>query len=191
MSLLLRNACQDTLDNAQLSNFHIRVNEYSKAMTIVGECGQPFVSISGIKFARVVPSNAELPLAVELLDAFLMKHKPDFDLYVQELAKFKSLPVVEMELNESSLDFIGYNDTARWVSKVRSGCFQITINTDGTLFTIDMNGSDPAFSIAECAKGPNLKHMQAGLAHLHSFIAYEKAEETVKALKEKLSSCEI
>jgi len=191
MSLLLRNACQETLDNAGLANFHIRTNETNNTMTIVGECGQPFVSISGIKFARTAPSAAEIPLAVELLEVFLMKHKHDFDLYTQELAIYQAIPAVKQETKAFKVQHNGYSDDAYWTCRIRSGCFKVKILENGIIDDISLNGLNPAFSMSELAKGPSLKHMQEGHKYLKNYLAYIRAEDRVKELKGKLSSCEI
>ena len=73
MSILMRKAAQELLDSNGLSSFHVRIN--NKHLTIVGECGQPLVTVRGIKFTRDDPSQKEIAYAVELLDAFILKHK--------------------------------------------------------------------------------------------------------------------
>ena len=191
MSLLLRNACQETMDNAGLGNFHVRTNENNNTMTIVGECGQPFVSISGIKFARTAPSAAEIPLAVELLEVFLLKHKPDFDAYVRESAKYKKLAKVEPHTENFSIESNGYSDNAYWTCRIRSGCFKVKIREDGMIDKVYLNGSDSKFSMLELSKGPNIEHMLEGHQYLKNYLAYIVAGAQVNELKAKLSSCEI
>ena len=75
MSLVLRKACQPLLDDAELSNYHVEISQ-NKNMNIVGECGSLFVTVKGVTFSRLAPTNPEIAYAVELLDAFLAKHTP-------------------------------------------------------------------------------------------------------------------
>ena len=191
MSLLLRNACQQTMDNAGLGNFHVRTNTTDNTMTIVGECGQPFVSISGIKFARLAPSNAEIPLAVELLEIFLIKHKSDFDLYVAELAKYAKIPEIKQNTEAFNIDCNGYRENAYWTVRVRSGCFEVRIREDGIIDAIGLNSSNPKFSMLELSKGPNMEHMLEGHQYLKNYLTYFNAGIKIGKLKAKLSKCEI
>lgn len=78
MSLFLRKACQENLDNVGLENYHIQVDEGSKCLQIVGECGDVFVSITGIRLSRMAPAEKEIELAIDLFDAFLAKHAGTF-----------------------------------------------------------------------------------------------------------------
>ena len=74
----------------------------TKCLSIVGECGQPLVNISGIKFARADPTNKEIELAVSLLDSFLSKHLGDIGSYLslrQKLTKM-NIPILEDNANQ-------------------------------------------------------------------------------------------
>lgn len=191
MSLLLRKACQPTLDDASLGSFHVRVDENTKTMTIVGECGQPFVSISGIKFARTSPSAAEMPLAVDLLEIFLVKHKGDFDRYVIELAKYNKIKKVKMKTDKYDIDTHGYGEKMAYTIKFDSGAFQVWINEDGTIYHIFLNGSSNTCTMEELAKGPDYIHLLNAHKYLVDYMAYIGAKAEMNRLKGILSSCEI
>ena len=78
MSLILRKKSQELLDAVDLDNYHIQIDEGSKCLQIVGECGQSLCTISGIRMSRMAPNETEITLALELLDAFLAKHASAF-----------------------------------------------------------------------------------------------------------------
>ncbi len=83
MSLILRNSCQTYLDNVGLENFHVEVEPSTKTLMIVGECGEQFVSIPGIRVSRLAPSMNEVNLATELFEAFLVRHAAKFHEYLK------------------------------------------------------------------------------------------------------------
>jgi len=73
MSLILRNKCEEVLEEFQLGDYHARVNDNNN-LVVVGVCGKPLFSISGIKFSRSVPSIIEIKFAVDLLRDFCAAH---------------------------------------------------------------------------------------------------------------------
>lgn len=88
MSLQLRQLCQPKLDGMGLSKYHVRIESrkyHTRNMLIVGECGKALTSISGIEFSRNNPVKAEIEYAVELLEAFLVKHGVDIKAFVQAI----------------------------------------------------------------------------------------------------------
>ena len=76
MSLILRKKCEQVLEASMLADYHTRIDN-SNNLQIVGPCGQPLFSISGIKFSRSVPNTMEIIYAVELLEQFCNTHKVD------------------------------------------------------------------------------------------------------------------
>jgi hypothetical protein len=75
MSLTLRKQAQSILDTNNLQELHISINNNNKCLTLTGECGEPFITISGILFSRNTPNKSEIDYACELLDIFITKHK--------------------------------------------------------------------------------------------------------------------
>ena len=190
MSLLLRNACQDVLDDAGLQNFHCSVSERGNFLTIVGECGELFVSITGVQFARTAPSAAEIPLAVDLLESFLMKHKPDFDLYVKELKIFQALPVIKRHTDIYSIGISGYSEDKTWYCDIETGPYEIRIDENQEIDRIKLISRSGEYSLQDLIL-PNKRAIKAGYDHMIAYLAYLDAEVLVKVLKSKLSSCEI
>lgn len=76
MSLILRQHCQPILDQYGLGDYHTRINNL-KYLSIVGPCGKPLFSISGIEFVRNQPSIKEINFATQLLEEFCLTHKQD------------------------------------------------------------------------------------------------------------------
>lgn len=191
MSLLLRNACQPVLDNAGLQDFHCGVSDTGNYLTILGECGQLFVSISGVQFARTAPSKEEIPLAVDLLDAFLIKHKPDFDMYIAELAKFNALPVVEGDTDAFSVGTEGYRNTQKYYCEIETYPFMIKITEAGDVRLVNLISRKNSYTIQDIDVKVDVKKVKAGYAHMQAYKKYQENKKTINELKSKLSSCEI
>ena len=83
MSIVLRTHCQPYLDDVGLDYLHVEVCERHKMLTVVGECGEHFVSIPGIRVSRMAPPEKEIGLATELFEAFLIKHAAQFHEYAR------------------------------------------------------------------------------------------------------------
>ena len=88
MSLILRKGCQDVLDENGMGQFHVDISD-GKCLRLVTECGKPLVHIHGIKFNRMVPSEAEIQYAVELFDSFFAKHKNLLQEYIKQHEEYK------------------------------------------------------------------------------------------------------
>lgn len=94
MSLMLRKACQEILDNEGLSQYHAEIGPHRKELQIVTECGQPLVQIWGIRFNKLTPTGNEIEYATELLDAFISTHKKDIIKFItakKNLGAFKDI----------------------------------------------------------------------------------------------------
>lgn len=74
MSLVLRQLTQEMLDKNGLSMLHAEVSDYKK-LTLVGECGQPFLTANGIRFSKKIPSVREVEYAAQLLEKYVNKNK--------------------------------------------------------------------------------------------------------------------
>lgn len=101
MSLMLRKSCQTILDNNNLGQFHTEINEASKSLSLVSECGKPLVYIHGISFSRLTPTKDEITYATELFDIFMTKHKNQINKYIQEKAVLNKLPKPENYTGDS------------------------------------------------------------------------------------------
>jgi len=89
MSLVLRKECQEALNNAGLSEYHIAIQH--KAPKIVTKCGQNFIYIRGISFARDNPSKSEIAIAGELIRDFLIEKSPVIKMWHRAEAELAAL----------------------------------------------------------------------------------------------------
>ena len=81
MSLMLRQACQPLLDELGLDMLHVGIDG-DKSLSIVGSCGKPLLSLSGIRFGSFKPSNKEVEYAIHLFNEFLRKEGAKLSVYV-------------------------------------------------------------------------------------------------------------
>lgn len=95
MSISLRKACQPALDAANLPYVHVGVK--NKVLTIVGPCGQPLVSISGIEFDTNTPKKMEIPYALQLFERFLSEKAEDIATYLEAKKAFSELVLPNLD----------------------------------------------------------------------------------------------
>ena len=81
MSLMLRQACQPMLDDADLEIMHVGISS-DKSLSIVGGCGKPLLNLQGIRFGSFKPTTKEITYAVELFTLFLNKEADKLVKYV-------------------------------------------------------------------------------------------------------------
>jgi len=115
MSLTLRKTCQKYLDAARLTEYHVRIDEYTNCMQIVGSCGEPLFTISGIRFSRKSPSVDEVTYSAELLQEFLLTHKKEIENLFKTKKALQNTKVVRdsknIKLFSYSKDYCGtYTD---------------------------------------------------------------------------------
>jgi hypothetical protein len=60
-------------------------------MQLATECGKPVTTIKGVQFSRRSPTMGEVDYAVELLDAFLIKHRDTIYKAVNNMFKLREL----------------------------------------------------------------------------------------------------
>ncbi len=138
MSLILRKECQTPLDTYGLAEYHVRIND-NKQLTIVGPCGKPLFSISGIIFSRVTPTLAEIEYAKELLQEFLIKFKQEIlDVIKAKSDLFKvqssmtELPdnFEKSYANSKYITYYSSNEMLRYYPKDNSFMYRIPDYTD-------------------------------------------------------------
>jgi hypothetical protein len=136
MSLILRRECQEVLDAADLHNFHVEI--INKYLAIVGECGKPLVTISGIQFSRGTPSKAEIPYAVELFNAFVTKYKLLFEEFTKIKADLSLLPIFETAQSMTVGD-TNYCLSKRCEYRISETKIRIEIDVNNWCFVINSN----------------------------------------------------
>lgn len=194
MSLFLRKACQEHLDGVGLQAYHIQVDEPSKCLEIVGECGDTLVAIAGIRLSRMAPGDKEIVLAIELFDDFLAKHTGTFKEFIT--AKIRAdrskIPVVVPGLLNCKVIKQPYQEYWSLTFDLKSlPTTQVAVRSNGYLnipaFTTNMV-TDPSDDIQHCISAVERKAIKSWIKACTEF--HSATTEKTRLLT-VLSSCEI
>lgn len=90
MSIKVRRAIQPLLDEAGLEFFHAGLQGSTNLIQIRGQCGKPYVTISGIKFSQSNPGKEDVAYAAELFKDFLEQNGEELARLPKLLAKKKT-----------------------------------------------------------------------------------------------------
>ncbi len=199
MSLILRQKCQEKLDDFGLGHLHCIVNNNYK-LSIVSECGKPFMTIQGIQFNRATPKLAEISYAVELLDNFMGLHGKDILNFIRAEKNFTN----KKKPNDKRFD-CRYNDVAGEYNSTKtikdnfSICvytdqiFKVIIPSNSKLERITYKNNISNFKSLIPIK--KFKHNKKLMAEAYLFIKkfhnYETEQLNVINLKSKLSVCDV
>lgn len=187
MSLLLRKGCQDSLDAAGLGVYHVEITN-NNYLGLVGECGQPLVTIHGIKFNRSTPSVAEIEYAVELFEAFLVKHKTNIMKYLKATQAFKLKDEITLP---DSLSETSYRNEFSYKQGDFKVEFQFTKSKGIENIEIKSKSKVP-ITITEATKMKiNKKLLEANIKAIKDRLVYRELEQKVADMYSELSKCEI
>lgn len=92
MSLMLRKASQEILDEYNLADYHAGIQDDTRYMQVVGPCGKPLLTISGVIFTSKAPTNKEIEFATSLLSEFLVQHSKSIQDLLIAKTKLASTP---------------------------------------------------------------------------------------------------
>lgn len=100
-SILVRKHCQPILDQAGYPMFFCTISDdhYAPTLEIYTTCGKPFAHIHGVTFSRSRPTIAESEYSAVLLEQWLIRHKIDFEKYVDAYTDFYSAQRPKSEIN--------------------------------------------------------------------------------------------
>jgi hypothetical protein len=192
MSLLLRKACQPLLNSVGISETHVSIND-NKRLAIVGQCGQPLITIHGIVFTRKEPTKAEIEYCMELLEEFFDLHIKKILAYMKALQKFKSMPKPNPEAKGYKI-----NIPTPWEAE-RGEKATITYSDFPAKITLpeDINDAWKLDLLDDVSVDDltnytyNRKAMLAAHKHLLDFLHHKTAGENVQDLLAELNKCEI
>jgi len=200
MSLLLRKACQDTLESFGLSSYHVDVSS-AKSLSIVAECGKPLVSIHGIRFNRVTPNEAEILYAADLLDNFMGTHNNLLQDYLKKEAAYKKYKLPESKVFEASVGSTYVRNIGhRKVGTVEytEGFFdhKLTYLFEQDKYrlvtTIDDDELPDDFSISSLTKAKcDTKLFNAAKKYLGKYIEQDRMEDELSDLLSSVNKCDI
>jgi hypothetical protein len=193
MSLLLRKACQPTLEEFKLDNFHVAINTDTKYLEIVSECGKPLLTISGITFTRLQPSGAEIEYAVELLTNYFSTHAAKITTYIKALHKFNAKPVFLRKTDKYLIVFTNNYVNGKTISTASGiiytdGMCNCSFNIHNSqIFATLTDQSFDAFSRYK----PSKQAFNDACKYIDAFIVYEAEKDKVEELLKELSVCNI
>ena len=188
MSLILRKTCQPMLDDNGLGNFHVDISR-EKTLAIVGECGQPFVYVTGVSFHKFQPTRVEIDYAAELLDAFLVKHLSKMKRYLKKKAEFALMESPKSETKEYNIVIGGYGYKGPRITYTDS-CFRVGINLKRELESIEVVSRKVMLSEVESYSFDE-KKADKMVNKLSEYIEYRNTKNTLEELKSDLSKCDI
>ena len=190
MSLILRKTCQSVLDDNGLGQYHVDISQ-DKFLSIVGECGQPLVNISGISFHKFQPTRIEIDYAAELLDGFIGSHMEDIQNFIKQRDAFSKL--TEPTYNDDKF-YMGNVNTYNYMSTTityTDNIFKVIINREGkvTQCSVDKHASVEVGDINEFELDPELYNEASFIINVH--YNYWHAKDMLDEAKGKLSRCDI
>lgn len=184
MSLILRDQCQELLNSVGLPMFHVEISN-SKHLQIVSRCGEPLVTISGIRFSRCQLTNKEVEIAAKLFQEFLGINKQKLEDYLAAYDYFYSLPKVENIKNNFEIDS---SWSKNLTIKIKSNDLPaIHINMDKKLRIsggIEWNRKE-LISLLQ------LTIIDEAYNYLLQFKRYKEEEEKFLKIKAELNSCKV
>ena len=199
MSLQLRKQCQAMLDNVGLNNYHVQIADDTKYMQIVGECGQPFVTIQGIRFSKMAPTQLEIDISLELFDAFLVKHTATFKAFIKAkaIADAFTVPEAPVEIFPGARVQKQPYGNREWQLLLPTVSFYhnernplvVTVKGKCEFPSVPLNFIES--TVKELQPGFTVKEIKAIKAWCQKCSAYVEACNTYKRLSEQLNSCEI
>ncbi len=200
MSLILRQKCQEKLDDFGLGHLHITINN-SNRLAIVSECGKPFMVLAGVQFSRQIPTIAEMDYAVELLDVFLGLHGDTILDYIRSEKAFtgKKKPrskKFDMGFNDN-LHTGGYNKAPNKdpesSASFQDKFFKISLSTEKTKERLSILSSIDTISQLEKIQkySPNMKDIKECREFMNKYHKYNIEKLKVSELKSQLSVCNV
>lgn len=197
MSLILRRECQDQLDQAGLGSYHVEIKGGrgdNKNLCIVGECGQPFITLYGVSFAKLAPTRGEIAYAVELLREFLASHKVKIDAYLKAKIEFMKKEEPSRDSEIFALQNV-YRSKNRWNVKFWDDTYFYIANVNGLILHSELRDPEESqkwrtVKEIKAHRFPEKKYKEA-LVWVNRIKDYSDAQETIHDMENALSSCHV
>jgi hypothetical protein len=195
VSLFLRKRCQEKLDNVGLENYHVQVDEPTKCLTIVGECGQLLTTIEGIRLSRMAPNDKEIMLALDLLDDFLTKHTHNFKLFREAKAAADKAKIPQpadlKHIVDATVEKQRYQDYWELKFTPVGALFDVTVKSNGKVtvsqFSTKISNSDSA-KLTNGMSADELRDMVGWVVACEEFTDTTNEKNRVLDI---LKSCEV
>lgn len=187
MSLPLRKAVQPILDTAKLESYHAAISD-EKYFQIVGECGKPLFTITGIEFTRKEPTIADIEFSIELFEEFLLKHKVKLDNFMAKGAKFNAMKAPKMPNNYKLI--MSYTQNLEVDYTDQDLLHEVYLFDAGK--RVEVSIQNKKLSIAKMRKfAINQDKLDIAVSTLKKQNTYNIAKQEVEDARNALSSCEI
>lgn len=198
MSLQLRKMCQPILDNAGLSNYHVRINDHHYTLSITEECGKSLFDINGIQFTRKAPTKTEMEYGAELLNAFLIKHA----IKINEYNKIKSTMPVNPEKGHAWASAWDVSEDNKKFTIYRLNDLDFELNyLDGIMLCTITTKDKKVLIRTRDNKFYSIKEIHAYKVNtdlekeyrkvLKQYALFNKANKKLKVLTQSFETCEI
>lgn len=192
MSLQLRIKCQPILNEYNLDDYHARVND-SKYLTIVGPCGKPLFTLSGICFARTAPSKDEIDICAPLLEEFLIAHNKIITEYFKLIKAYQAAECTApagVTVEAVKGGHPGYRVLGHIV-KIKDKLTNETISWDtrnDQLVTYDVSGCDTK-DVGKLANDKN--RIKQATKYYRELIVFQKTDDALTECLQRINSCDI
>lgn len=201
MSLLLRKASQDVLNQADLHEYHTDI--IHKVLHIVCECGKPFIIIPGITFNRPNPTKVEIEYAVELLENFLVDNAKAISKYMLLERNFQKIPPpkipkgVELSAGTNSYYQFG-KESYYFILRYTDSMFKVRLDKGNLLKSSDPKAITQDISFKNNTTLKELSIFKANFTLqeqyeqlLNEYADYKAKERKLQYMKSNLTSCEV
>jgi len=200
MALLLRKMCQPKLDAAFMFAFHADIDDSSKNLFLYTQCGKPFASVHGVRFATTRPTHAEMEYAVDLLVKWLRKNKTTIQDYIT------AYKVVEQEKEKGFDPDLGKgwkilcSTSNEWAKNRRTHVKKLSgysIYNDDESFKFDLNHrlvswdcKSPTFTRDPFKKfGLPSDIIRAGRRKCAEYLNIQESKDLLEELHAEMNSC--
>ena len=191
MSLILRQKTEAVLEEAGLPEFHTQIS--GRYMQIVGQCGQPIVTVRGIMFSKNAPAIKEIDYSVELFRKFLAVHKEELLKYKKAQKAFKAADKTTEEIFGNLTKLQGFKYTAYGTPYINF------ISNDAMIYAYYKQGKPIEFTLSSHRNLQTYKLILKDLQKLDNKIeeAFSQIDEKLKMEKEvnlirsNLSKCDV
>jgi len=204
MALLLRKACQETLDKADLSNLFADIDDNSKQLQLYTLCGKRFAFVHGVKFGRLQVTQAEIDFAVELLETWLTRNREKIDNYldalevVQRIGEVKPAIIVDgCRVEVTTTSHYEKDPLSGFHRNVHRASGITVLDKKGTYFAFNNKGEITGITFKKAVPTPWAKAavlpkkiLDTAMDHLELLLLQRTKKEVVTNVLAELNACE-
>ena len=187
MSLPLRKVVQPILDANKLESYHAAISD-QKFFRIVGECGKPLFTVTGIEFTRREPTVADIEFATELFQEFLLKHKVKLDTFMAAGAAFNKLTQPK---NKNGIYTLGKDYQNRCSCTYQDTSIRVQVNNIENKISVLISTDKHIVPVKLLGYSANKPALDKAVILVNEYYDYYAAASALETARFALSSCEI